>query len=89
MESEIKALEEKSKHWENQYKEMHSLWNEYYLALMNANKRIEELEGQLDSSEKEAKNIVDKANQEIEKANQDQIKILDAVNEAKEEIINY
>ena len=55
-----------------------------YEEAMRLQDKVEELEEQL----KESQGIVDKANKEIEKANQDQIDILNAVNQAKEEINN-
>ena len=55
-----------------------------YEEAMRLQDKVEELEEQL----KESQGIVDKANKEIEKANQDQVDILDAVKQAKEKINN-
>ena len=46
------------------------------------------LQAELEKTQKDSKDIVDKANEQIKQANQDQVDILDAVNQAKEEIKN-
>ena len=59
-----------------------------YEKAMELEEQVEDLTKQLEDSKNGSQSLLDKANEEIEKANQDQVDILDAVNQAKEEINN-
>ena len=55
-----------------------------YEKAMELEDKVEDLTKQLEASKNGSQSLLDKANEEIEKANQDQVDILDAVNQAKE-----
>ena len=57
-----------------------------YEKAMELEGKVEDLTKQLEASKNDSQSLLDKANEEIEKANQDQVDILNAVNQAKEEI---
>ena len=59
-----------------------------YEKAMELEDKVEDLTKQLEASKNGSQSLLDKANEEIEKANQDQVDILDAVNQAKEKINN-
>ena len=59
-----------------------------YEKAMELEDKVEDLTKQLETSKNGSQSLLDKANEEIEKANQDQVDILDAVNQAKEKINN-
>ena len=59
-----------------------------YEEAMRLEDEVENLTKQLEEAKKNSNNIVDKANEEIKKANQDQVEILNAVKQAKEKINN-
>ena len=59
-----------------------------YEKAMELEDKVEDLTKQLEVSKNGSQSLLDKANEEIEKANQDQVDILDAVNQAKEKINN-
>ena len=57
-----------------------------YEEAMRLEDEVKNLTNQLEEAKKNSNNIVDEANEEIKKANQDQVDILNAVNQAKEKI---
>ena len=59
-----------------------------YEEAMRLEDKVADLTKQLEASKNDSQLLLDKANEEIEKANQDQLDILDAVNQAKEKINN-
>ena len=59
-----------------------------YEKAMELEGRVEDLTKQLEDSKNGSQSLLDKANEEIAKANQDQVDILDAINQAKEKIKN-
>ena len=93
--NKIKELEAKIKEKDAKIEELKKsiafkdmLLQTTYEEAMRLQDKVEELTKQLEASENGSQSLLNKANEEIEKANQDQVDILNAVNQAKEKIEN-
>lgn len=84
----IEELNRGIENWKNEYYTMFDMWQTSDIMRVQAEKEVKRLKAELEASKNDTQSVTDEANKEIEKANQDQVDILNTVNQAKENINN-
>ena len=86
--AEIDRLNKEVEKAKEDYLKAFHMWQTSDVLRAQAEKKVKELESQLNASKEESQAIVDKANEQISQANQDQDDIMKAIQDAKTEISN-